>query len=205
MTPEAREQLLEAVLGRLRERPDGYTEHELLKSLRAGRCAGLPTGPLADPLVLFRSHWSLFHALYALRERLLARGEAWLRVDPLAIRLAPYAPGEAALTEHDPVREVYRDLGPLHTTSTMDVMALIGGFHARLRAARHYHRALADLELAPPADLATMRRQYRRLAMRYHPDRGGDPARFAVLQEARDILERYFEVRPGAAPAPDDC
>ena len=192
MSPEAREVLLDALWDRLRACPAGYSEHKLLKILRETGCPALPAGPLADPLVLFRSHWCLFHGLYELRDRLLQQGEALLRVDPLLIRLEAYAPGEAGLQAFDPLREVYRDLRPLETATAAGVMALIGQFHTRLRAARHYHRALAALDLSPPADLAGVRRQYRRLAMQHHPDRGGDAARFTALGEARDILERYF-------------
>lgn len=190
MNPELREALLARLLTRLRERR--YTEHELLKALRGEHCPGLPAGPLSDPLVLFRSHWSLFHCLYELRDRLLVQGEALLRVEPLDICLNPYQPGEAGLQPYDPVREVYRDLEPLRSTSRGDVLALIGSFQARLRAAPRVNWALAALDLSPPADLDSIRTQYRRLAMRHHPDRGGDAARFAVLREARDLLEQYL-------------
>ncbi len=36
---------------------------------------------------------------------------------------------------------------------------------------------------------ATVTRQYRRLSMLYHPDRGGESAMFVELKRARDVLE----------------
>lgn len=192
MSPECRETLLADLLASLRALSGACSEHTLLKYLRAQHCAALPDGPLANPLVLFRSHWLLFHGLYELRDRLLARGEGLLRVDPLDIRLLPYTAGQQGLAAHDPLREVYRDLTPLQTTGAADVLALMGSFQARLRAARHYHQALQVLDLQAPADLAVVRQQYRRLAMRHHPDRGGDASHFATLREARETLERYF-------------
>ena len=41
----------------------------------------------------------------------------------------------------------------------------------------------------PPGD-ALIKRQYRRLSKLYHPDSGGSPEHFRLLQEAREILER---------------
>lgn len=192
MSPEAREALLSALLVELQTCADGCSEHQLLKRLRTRQELPLPEGPLADPLVLFQSHWLVFHGLYELRDRLLSRGEALLHIDPLGIQLLPYDPGEIALAVHDPVREVYRDLSPLETTGAADVLALIGGFQARLQSARDYQQALTVLGLEAPVDLAAVRRQYRRLAMAYHPDRGGDARRFTALRAARETLERYL-------------
>ncbi|RSM11510.1 hypothetical protein CDV31_006721, partial [Fusarium ambrosium] len=51
----------------------------------------------------------------------------------------------------------------------------------------------ADLELPPTADAADIRKQYRKLALKYHPDR--NPGRedevntqFQVIQSAHEIL-----------------
>ena len=38
------------------------------------------------------------------------------------------------------------------------------------------------------ADEQKIKRAYRKLAMKHHPDRGGDPAEFAKVQEAYDML-----------------
>ena len=47
-----------------------------------------------------------------------------------------------------------------------------------------------------PCDAPAVRRAFRRLALTTHPDRGGDPAAFRVLAEARDRLLESMEARP---------
>jgi curved DNA-binding protein CbpA len=47
---------------------------------------------------------------------------------------------------------------------------------------------MATLELTEPFDAASVRTQYRRLAMRHHPDRGGDAERLQAINRAFRIL-----------------
>lgn len=42
------------------------------------------------------------------------------------------------------------------------------------------------------AVLSDAQRQYRRLALRHHPDRGGDPQKFAELNAAIDAAKQEF-------------
>jgi hypothetical protein len=56
------------------------------------------------------------------------------------------------------------------------------------------HRALG---LAPGASTDAIRKTYRRLARRYHPDAGGDPEAFRVLHAA---YEAALAVAPPARP-----
>jgi len=43
-----------------------------------------------------------------------------------------------------------------------------------------------------PPDEALVKRQYRRLSKLHHPDSGGNPERFRLLKQARDILTEGF-------------
>jgi hypothetical protein len=182
------QQLLRTIL---EQQPQGMAEHALLKALQRRGEGDFPDRLFDDTLVLFRAHFLLFHALYRLRERLLASGEGLLEIDPLCIRLRPLA--QAAhqdLAGHDPLRDYYLDLGNLTATTVDDVTQMLGGFWSRFYARGHRAQALAVLGLEPEADLATAQRRYRQLAMACHPDRGGDAARFQAIQEAIAILRR---------------
>jgi len=58
--------------------------------------------------------------------------------------------------------------------------------------------ALARLGLDPTADIAQVKRSYRRLAHDHHPDRGGDSAAFAELHLAYRVLLEQHEPRPAS-------
>src|SRR5690606_38556634 len=55
--------LADQLYGLLQEVPGGVSEYRLLQTLRERRCSHLPSLPLSDRLVLFRSHFLLFNAL----------------------------------------------------------------------------------------------------------------------------------------------
>lgn len=57
-------------------------------------------------------------------------------------------------------------------------------------------QALQLLELPPSAPRPDVKRAYRRLARRHHPDVGGDPATFHLLHQAAELL---LEAGTGAA------
>lgn len=58
--------------------------------------------------------------------------------------------------------------------------------------------AARTLGVAPGSDAATVRRAFRRLALRHHPDAGGDAATFRAVREAYDLL---VEAAPSTGPS----
>jgi DnaJ-domain-containing protein 1 len=186
-----RDDLQQLLLTILEQRPEGVAEHALLRRLQAERGEDFPNALFRDQLALFRAHFLLFHALYRLRERLLADAAACLQIDPRAIRLSPYAEATAqGLADHDPMRDYYLDLANLEDTGAEEVERMLGSFWARYYAGSRRTEALAVLGLEASADLGTAQRRYRQLAMQHHPDRGGEPERFRAIQEAIAVLRR---------------
>ena len=57
----------------LRAAPAGISEFQLIQQLKARHSTHIPNLGLDDKLVLFRTHFLLFNALYLLRERLWGR------------------------------------------------------------------------------------------------------------------------------------
>ena len=123
--PEQLHQLLRAV-------PEGLGEYQLIQQLKARQCVHIPNLPLTDKLVLFRTHFLLFNALYRLRERLWATQSGYLQISALNIQLLPYQPGSAELSEHDPLRDYYLDLSQLNDTDEQDVAKLLLSFWTRM-------------------------------------------------------------------------
>ena len=191
--PEA----LDALEARLEELlaacPTGISEHELLKILRREQPLFAAFTP-REPLSLFRGHYLLFHGLYRLRDRLAREQRGSLAIDPLRIVLAPAVvsePGEnsAALAPDRPdLADWYADLGRLTTVTAAEVREWLRQFHAARQGQAQRQAALAALELHDPVDAAAIKRQYRRLAMRHHPDRGGDGERLREIHAALAVL-----------------
>jgi len=169
--------------------PSGLSEHVLITRVReTGR-----TGPLLcemkDNLSLFQAHFLLFHTLYNLREKLWRQRRGHLEINPLKIRLLPYTNGVAGLSERDRLRDYYMDRSNLETTTAEDVDRLLNAFWLKLHKSSHRKEALEALGLEDPVDDTTIKECYRRLAMRHHPDRGGDKQRLQMINAAMMSLK----------------
>ena len=181
------QQLLEV----LRTHPAGISEYELIRKLEAYDKTRFSSDCLRDNLSLFQTHFLLFHTLHRLRDELCAAGKARLEIAPLCIQLIPIQQQtDTMLSTHDPLRAYYLDLDNLNNTDANDVDALIGKFWQRFVTNGDRHEALAELELQDPVDWITIKTQHRRLAMKHHPDRGGDEQRLQAINAAMDILAR---------------
>src|SRR5690625_2008308 len=183
--------LLSALLVELRAAPQGISEYELLRALEQRHpAAELRTADLRDPVGLYRTHFLLFHHLYRLREQLRPRGEM-LDIHCLCIRLyaSATAPADGALDRHDPLAEFYLDLNNLEGVDRAEVDNLLRDFWRRYSGHDRRAEALAELGLAADADNVAAKRQYRRVAMRNQPERGGDKEPFQRLTAAMEVLD----------------
>lgn len=178
----------------LLEQPAGLSEYRLLQQLRTEGCALLGQAPLSDALTLFRSHFLIFHALYLLRDQLWQQGQAHLSISPLLIQLLPYSAAEAALTGDDPLRLYYLDLNQLADTDADEVQRLLNSFWQRLRGGEEQQAALQlfGLSEAEASVPGALKRRFRQLVSQHHPDRGGETARLQAVNQAREILYRYY-------------
>lgn len=187
--------LCDTLLGLLRATPGGSSEYQLIQTLRAAGNPHLSQRSLQDPLVLFRTHFVVFNALYRLRDRLWQEGIGHLEINPLCIRLLAYQAGSQALSESDPLRDYYLDMNQLHATTETDVEQLLDSFWKRLDNGGDQTRdalRLFELEEEPTLDLARIRLRYRQLVSRHHPDRGGSTERLQSINAAMEVLERHY-------------
>jgi hypothetical protein len=178
------------LLEMLQLHPEGLSEYALLQCLRKDSRTGVADHRPEDTLDLFRTHFLLFHHLYRLRDRLRDEGGGDLEIHTLNIRwLATAAVPVQPLARPDPLRAYYLDLDNLTGTTRADLDELLGRFWTRYSRYDRRGEALTVLELPAGADLEAIRRQYRRLAMRHHPDRGGDRVRLQAINAAMAILD----------------
>jgi len=176
------------------QNPGGLKEYEMITALRADGCPDLPPGPLGCRLTLFQTHFLVFHVLYRIRDRLWKEGRGHLEIHPLRIVLLPYQGSHAAMALQDPLRTYYLDLGQLEAVTEGDVDALLDRFWNKFEANEVRQDALASLGLREPVDFATIRRRYRILAKRHHPDCGGETRRLQAINSAMDVLNRYYRL-----------
>ncbi len=198
--------LAEQIFVLLREQPDGCSEYELIQQLKARHSTHIPNLPLLDKLVLFRTHFLVFNALYRLRDQLWGETSHTVQILPLCVQLQPYAPGLSGVVENDPLRDYYLDLTNLRDTDETEVERLLASFWSRMRGDHEGDRneiwdpeqkraALELFELdqeAASLSLHTIKRRYRQLVSIHHPDRGGSTTRLQSINLAMEILQRYY-------------
>jgi DnaJ-domain-containing protein 1 len=187
-------ELAEQLLALLQAADAGLSEYQLIQQLKQQQSAHLAN--LADDpqLALFQTHFLIFNALYRLREQLWQEQSAHLQIGPLCCQLLPYQAGNHALAEHDPLRDYYMNLQHLQDTDADAVEQLLESFWRRLHSGDEQRAALELFELtSPPAlDLTRIKHRYRQLVSQHHPDRGGSTSRLQSINQAFEILQRYY-------------
>lgn len=192
---DPRLELSEQAHALLLETPAGLSEYALIQLLKERHSSHIPNLPLTDKLVLFRTHFLVFNALYILRDQLWAEQSGALLISPLHIELQAYSSGARALSEHDPLREYYLDLNNLRDTDEAEVEKLLTSFWTRIRGGDEKIAALELFELHEAKhalDLSTIKHRYRQLVSQHHPDRGGNTERLQTINKAMEILQRYY-------------
>lgn len=184
---------LPQILAVLRAHPEGLSEFGLIRALDQAAVGPFRREALGDSVGLFRTHFLLFHCLYRLRQRLRGQGED-LQIHctriALTARATPAAAADRAgtLDVADPLAAYYLDLDQLAAADRAGVEAMLADGWRRLHRRGDRAQALAELELSEPVTDEAIRRQYRRLVMRHHPDRGGDKARMQRVIQAMEAL-----------------
>lgn len=194
------------------DHPDGCSEYELLTLLQQPPYEFFDKNAMNDPLKLFQTHFLLFHCLYTLRAQWLDSKQALLSISALKIVRSPLkntdysttdcqhknpTHGETnCLTLDDPLAQYYLDISHLSNTERSDVEALLDSFwngmktaNPRFDSKESLAEAMEILELKAPVEVKDLKGQYRRLAQRYHPDKGGDSEHFKKICRAYHQLK----------------
>lgn len=170
------------------------TEYDLIQKLRDQQLLRIDPDSLlsGNLLTMFRIHFTLFHALYRLRDRLRRQGSGDLVLSPIAIRLEEYRRNQAALAEADPLYSYYMDLDNMEQASAENVEEMLARFWSRLGNSDRRADALAELGLQDPVNEQEIKKRYRTLVMRHHPDRGGSKEKIQSINAAMSILLNSF-------------
>ncbi|ENO1229414.1 DNA-J related domain-containing protein [Vibrio alginolyticus] len=185
--------LLWPMLEILRKQPSNWKVHTLASSLgEQGYISKLDDSPDKD---LFKRNFLIMNALYQLQDTLYP--DSWLQVEAMDIQhMSSMEALRHKIDIHDPLREYYLDWRNYEADED-EVRRLLNEFWTTYQkfiggssvASVDKTKALSLFELNTDATPAEIRKQWRKLALRWHPDReNGNAERFRVLCEAWNVL-----------------
>lgn len=188
--------LIWPILEVLRNEPVVWKVHTLCARLNElGYIPNLDPSPERD---LFKRNFLIMNGLYQLQDALYP--EEWLRVESMNIVLSSNELNsnhtQEIVSSNEPLRHYYTDWSN-YEASEDEVKRLLNQFwqHYRDYVASgpvldmNRAQALQQFELPIDANYSDIRKRWRKLALRWHPDRtDGDAERFRVLCEAWNIL-----------------
>lgn len=184
-----------AILAILENFPFGLSEYELIQELKLSPDL-IAENFTETPLILFQTHFLVFNGLYQLQLDLAQRGDKYLEIDPLCIRLlsmSDHCEGKAVMESRDEkLRAYYLDMTHLSKTNEEDVNDMLDRFWKQYYAAKDRLAALDMLNLRDPVNYDAIKKRYRELVKEFHPDRGGEKVHLQEINEAMDVLKIYY-------------
>ena len=184
---------IQPILSILEKSDKGISEFELLRILEREAPIFDELGDEPD-LRLFRKHYLIMNALYQLQTKLWQEDEVRLYISPLQIHLEAIAEVEESHSSEleDGVEAklaaYYLDWDEYDNTDAEDVAALLKGFYHKLFNQDDTKKALEVLGIPENPTKSEIKRAYRQLVRKAHPDRGGDAKKFIALRKAYEHL-----------------
>ena len=173
----------------------GITEFELIGLLQSDEYKLLDKNALRDSLSLFQTHFILFHCLYLLKDKLHTSGHGELLISATQIKLVAQSASGIDITDADPLRDYYLEWSHFSKTSTSDVDDLLDSFWRTMNTERQASEqevaeALCIMNFSPDSTPTRLqiKRRYKALQHKYHPDKGGSVTRSQSLTDAYQIL-----------------
>ena len=181
----------------------GVSEYALIDLLKKAPYYFFDEDALREPLMLFKTHFILFHALYQLKMNWIQGNEGVLDIHTLNIKLNQCKGNDAQqlrideggeLTEADPLAEYYLDWGNFEKADRKSVDALLNAFWQRMVGGKVTVFNEADIEQAhirlglpqnEHVSLSVLKRVYKKALQVVHPDKGG------TQKEAQEVIHAY--------------
>ena len=182
---------------------DFISEHQLIKTLQSPPHNLLTSLALKHTHELFQLHFIIFHTLYGLKKKWIKSNVGELHISPLKISIIySNEPNKSidnntannSLSDIDKLAEYYLNINNLTETSAQDVDQLLLGFWKELYQPTAHNDALALLNLSPPVIYSDIKKQYKRLASKYHPDKGGSTEKIQQINQAMATLCKIYKV-----------
>ena len=190
---------------------NGISEYALIELLKKTPYQLFDEDALRDPLMLFKTHFILFHALYQLKQYWIEQNEGVLEIHALGIKLNIFdesVPAHSndeqavtALQNPDALAEYYLDWGNFEETDRKTVDTLLNAFWQRMSGScnsRHDQEDISTshtvlgLSEGEPVTLVQLKHVYKRRLQSAHPDKGGTQQEAQSVIHAYQVLSRYY-------------
>jgi DnaJ-domain-containing protein 1 len=192
----------------------GISEYEIITLLKQPPHGIFNASALHDSLVLFQTHFILFHTLYKLRSEWRTNDIGELDIVTTNIKLNPTVhKHKNTLETTDLLAQYYLDWNNLTSTDQAEVDKLLASFWVKMSGSKttvkQNPKAIQDainmLELndylkscikhdsAIELSIEQLKSQYRKLQHRYHPDKGGSSEKAQLVLQAYEVLCEYLE------------
>ncbi|MFT6153849.1 MAG: hypothetical protein ACJA0E_000968 [Bermanella sp.] len=174
-------------------------EYDIIRHLQS--IDRIPSTALNNSLSMFRCHFLIFNALYRLQLKTHVHQEYSLDISSIKIVLANYVPeyldneqqnNHPSMHRNNALSHFYLEINHVMEATEQDVNRLLDQFWGSYFNDDKKQNALKVLGLCEPIDFIGIKKQYRRLAMKHHPDRGGDANQLIEVHQAMQCLEMYY-------------
>ena len=154
-----------------------------------------------EELALFQKHFITMNALYQIQLSLWESHRVYLDITSVRVsiiqNLSDSDSGKdnqaSELVESAAVREYYLDWSNYENTDQEEVLHMLNGFWEMYCSQDKVHSAYDTLELSHSEPFDVVKKQYRKLAAKYHPDKGGNSADFIALRQAYEVIKQSVE------------
>ena len=188
----------------------GTSEFALITTLKQPPFHFFDDDALRDPLMLFRTHFILFHALYRLKVLWRESGVGELTIHTLNIKLLSQQATTSGtlhssneLHEHDALAAYYLTWSNFQQTDVQDVEGLLNDFWEKM--VRGDSLFLTDdevkdahntLEITPDEhahiSFTTLKKCYKKALLKVHPDKGGGQEEAQEVIRAFKVLKQHY-------------
>ncbi|WP_111977793.1 DNA-J related domain-containing protein [Algibacillus agarilyticus] len=187
-------QLDMAIEALLKDQFGTHSELDLIKILQAEPFNIFVNYDMKFTDELFKIHFALYNAIYRLRTKWLTEQVATIEIKLSRITISPYQDkSSSAIRLPDPLQSYYLDWSNF-STSSHDVDNMLEQFWRQMTGhiaePKQKQQALSILGLSLNAHFTEIKKRYKSLCMKHHPDRGGKPEEYRTVQWAWGILQK---------------
>ncbi len=177
----------------------GISEYELICILKSPPYSVLDEDALRDSLMMFQTHFVLFHCLYQLRNRWREQKIGELAIGLTTITLNPILESFTNIETEDSLANYYLDWSNLGCSNKNDIEALLDSFWQKMAGAElNANMSLSELkrvcivmEIESLEDITLLehKQQYRKLQHKNYPDKVGS------IKVSQSVLQAYSQLR----------